>query len=177
MAPVLDRYWLEVAERTGGDFFLPIDQEILAPLKMIYAQLPFLRYALSLPPASLVPWDVWVAKSHIAFSDYHELYWAVFDEVVQYLKPVVSETLDAAAHRLRDHDVATADVTAINWAEARLQTDVSHGYFPTFEGDLQFWQRFDAQLKTLGVCRFSAADAYVSRMAKIRHANVAPRPR
>ena len=166
MAPVLDRYWLEVAERTGGDSFLPIDRDILAQLKLIYAQLPFLRYALCLPPASLVPWDVWVAKSHLAFNDYHELYWAVFDEVVEYLKPVVIETLDAAADRLRARDAATADVTAINWAEGRLHTNVSHGYLPSFEGDLQFWQGFDTQLKARGAYRFAAADAYVSRMTK-----------
>jgi hypothetical protein len=102
-------------------FVLPIDEEILAPLKLIYAKIAFLRYALCLPPASLVPWDVWVAKSHLAFNDHYELYWAVFDEVVEYLKPIVTETLDAAAHRLRDRDAATADVTAINWAEARRQ--------------------------------------------------------
>ena len=55
---------------------------------------------LALPPASLVPWGVWVAKSHLLFDECYEIYWIVFDRMVDYFRPVVMETLDAAARCL-----------------------------------------------------------------------------
>jgi hypothetical protein len=162
MAPVLERYWTELAEATGGDSFLPIDEEMLASVKMVYAQLPLLRYALALAPASLVPWDVWVAKSRIAFADYYEIYWAVFDEIIEYLRPTVTETLDLAAQRLAARDPLAGDVTAINWAQRRLGRNLSYGYSPSFEGDRNFWEGFDAHLAARGVRRISATDAFDS---------------
>jgi hypothetical protein len=124
MAPVLERDWTELAERTGGDSFLPIDEDMLASVRMVYAQLPFLRYALALPPASLVPWDVWVAKSRIAFGDYYEIHWAVFDEIIDTASDCHGDTeSDGAASRARDPLIG--DVTAINWAQRRLGRNVS----------------------------------------------------
>jgi len=162
MAPVLQRHWTELEESTGGDSFLPIDEEMVARLTMIYAQLPFLRYALGLPPPSLVPWDVWVAKSHIAFTDYHQIYWAVFDEIIEYLRPTVTETLDAAAQRLATRDPLSVAVTAINWAQRRLGSNMSYGHIPSFEGDRHFWERFDDHLEARGIRKVSAADAFDS---------------
>lgn len=166
MAPLLDRDWSEIEGSTGGDSFLPIDDELLLPLKMIYAHIPFLRYALALPPAALVPWDVWVAKSQMAFSDYYEIYWLVFDEMIEYLRPIVAETLDAAARRLSSQDALTGDVSAINWSSRRLGRNVSYAYGTSLSRDKRFWEEFDTYLAGRGVRRFSAVEAYERRHNK-----------
>jgi len=160
MAPVFDRHWTELTASTGGDVFLPINEEMLGAVKMVYAQLPLLRYALSLPPASLVPWEVWIARSRMAFDDCAEIHWAVFDEIIQYLAPQVRETLDAAARRLARRDPLAGDVTGLDWALGRLGKNYSYVQTLSFEGDREFWVRFDDHLKARGLRTFSAVDAF-----------------
>jgi hypothetical protein len=164
-APLLEGYWNDLEASTGGDSFLPIDDDVLAWLKAVYAQVPLLRYALALSPASFAPFDVWVARSHLAFNDYYEIHWGVFDEMVEYLRPAVMETLDAAAEKLSLQDPTTgnANVTVINWALRRLGRNLSWGRSLPFAPDRQFWEQFDQMLASRGVRHFSATDAYDQR--------------
>lgn len=164
-APLLERYWNEIEGSTGGDFFLPIDDDMLVSLKAVYAQVPLLRYALALSPPSFVPLDVWVARSHLAFNDYCEIHWGVFDEMIEYLRPIVVETLDVAAERLsqRDPTSGNANVSLINWALRRKGSNLSWGRSLPFSPDRQFWEEFDRMLDGRGVRRFSATDAYDQR--------------
>jgi len=138
----------------------------LAPLRAVYGQIPFLRYALSLPPRSLVPWDVWVARSHLAISDEYEIYWCVFDEIIEYLRPIVEETLDAAAKHLTAKLPERGWESVANWAERRMKRNWSYRYRVSFLPDKQFWEQFDKYLYSVGVRKFSAADLYEKKARK-----------
>jgi hypothetical protein len=164
--PLLEQHWLSLRDVTGHDPFLPVDEDALQPLKWIYGQLPQLRYALALFPHSLVPWEVWVAKSQMTFSPYEELHCAVFDEILAYLTPIVDGTLTAAATRLSADPEQWQDVQAVTWALKRLSRPLSYApprvVFPLRE----FWQWFDSHLESLHVRRFSAAAAFDHWMAQ-----------
>jgi len=118
-----------------------------------------------LPPPALVPFDIWVARSHLAFNDYYEIYWAVYDEMVEYLRPVVVETLNAAAERLSQQEPTGADapISVLNWALRRKGQNTSWGRALPFSLDRQFWEHFDQRLDGRVRRRFSATDAYDRR--------------
>ena len=53
-------------------------------------------------------------------------------------------------------------VPSADWAQRRLGRNLSYGYSPSFEGDRNFWEGFDAHLAARGVRRISATDAFDS---------------
>jgi hypothetical protein len=85
----------------------------------------------------------------------------MFDEMIEYLRPIVVETLDVAAERLsqRDPTSGNANVSLINWALRRKGSNLSWGRSLPFSPDRQFWEEFDRMLAGRGVRRFSATDA------------------
>jgi hypothetical protein len=159
-APLLEQQWISLQDFTRRDSFLSVDEEAMQPLKWTYAVLPQLRYALALSPHALVPWEVWVGKSQMAFSPYDELHCAVFDEILDYLTPIVDGTLTAAATKLVTEFAEGHDVQGVNWALKRQKRGVSYAP-PRVELPLrEFWEWFDNHLESLRVNRFSAVAVF-----------------
>ncbi|MBN8609166.1 MAG: DUF4365 domain-containing protein [Deltaproteobacteria bacterium] len=169
--PVFVDQWDTLNERLDRDCFLALPHRDYVRVQTFYEQLLHLRRLLGLAWDNVIPWEAWVARSRVTFSEREVFHWGTHDEVVEYARPLVAETVAAARRILVAQDANVANAAAKSWAES----DPADNCFTTYRVDTsfenqseEFWSAFDEGLRRRGALRGSAAHGWRSRRDRSR---------
>jgi len=131
--------WQQRLESTGGDFFLPVDEEFYREAFEFFDELLTLREAVGLSNGDILPWVIWTERSQLFFPDDGQLlHYGVYDELVTYLRPFVEEAVERAKALL-----SKEDATPENAAAKALVEKEQKGYDVSYRFDFRLRDKLD----------------------------------
>lgn len=159
--PLLAMRVEERLERLGYDSFLPLEEEDAEDTRDLYETAIAFARAVGLNMASVIPWELWVARSNKLFGDSEAMYWGVHDELIRYLKGFFRQAVEVAV-RILDAQVATPQNAG---AKAYASRHLGKGYiswrFDTGyrQLDKKVWEQMEAILGKVDALEFTFSSA------------------